>query len=117
MFVSFSHLLGSSIYLPTVVSELAELFWHLEHADLASVTPTMELAKLALVTSKDEEDDNEQTATDSSNNTVATLVKDALPSPAPVPSQVDEDGHGSSVGSPGVSLSSVLGGRARDKGD
>jgi len=64
---------------PLVVSELAELFWHLEHADIASVTPTMELAKLALVTSKDEEDDIEQTATDSSNDTDDTLVEDAPP--------------------------------------
>ncbi|KAF8485668.1 hypothetical protein F5888DRAFT_1763533 [Russula emetica] len=61
------------------VSELAQLFWDLEHADIASITPTMELAKLALVTSKDEEDDIEQTATDSSNDTDATLVEDALP--------------------------------------
>ncbi|KAH9958335.1 hypothetical protein BC827DRAFT_1156872 [Russula dissimulans] len=49
---------------PTVVSELAELFWHLEHADIVSVAPTMELARLALITSRDEEDDIEQTVTD-----------------------------------------------------
>jgi len=42
--------------LAVVVSELSQLFWELEHADMASITPTMELAKLALVTSKDEED-------------------------------------------------------------
>ncbi|KAI0275431.1 hypothetical protein BC834DRAFT_815748 [Gloeopeniophorella convolvens] len=87
------------------VSELAELFWHLEHADNASVTPTMELAKLALVTSKDEEDDIEQTATDSSNDTDATLVEDAPPRAV----------AGSPVGSPGASSSSVLGKRSRDK--
>ncbi|KAI0299946.1 hypothetical protein BC826DRAFT_906094 [Russula brevipes] len=89
------------------VGELAELFWHLEHAEIASVTPTMELAKLALVTSKDEEDDNEQTATDSSNDTDATLVEDALPRTGTV--------SGSPVGSPGPSSPSVLGKRPRDK--
>jgi len=94
-------------HLLVVVSELAELFWNLEHADNASVTPTMELAKLALVTSKDEEDDIEQTATDSSNDTDATLVEDALPRAGPI--------TGSPVGSPGASSSSVLGKRSRDK--
>ena len=89
------------------MSELAELFWHLEHADIASVTPTMELAKLALVTSKDEDDDIEQTATDSSNDTDATLVEDAPPRAGV--------GTGSPVGSPGASSSSVLGKRSRDK--
>jgi ubiquitin carboxyl-terminal hydrolase 25/28 len=92
---------------PLVVSELAELFWSLEHADNASVTPTMQLAKLALVTSKDEEDDIEQTATDSSNDTDATLVEDAPPRAGTVTS--------SPVGSPGASSSSVLGKRSRDK--
>lgn len=67
----------------------------------------MELAKLALVTSKDEEDDNEQTATDSSNDTDATLVEDALPRTGIV--------TGSPVGSPGPSSPSVLGKRPRDK--
>jgi hypothetical protein len=67
----------------------------------------MELAKLALVTSKDEDDDIEQTATDSSNDTDATLVEDAPPRAGP--------GTGSPVGSPGASSSSVLGKRSRDK--
>jgi ubiquitin carboxyl-terminal hydrolase 25 len=102
-----TRLTGLVTYLSPVVSELAELFWHLEHAGNASVTPTMELAKLALVTSKDEEDDIEQTATDSSNDTDATLVEDALPRAGPV--------TGSPVGSPGASSSSVLGKRSRDK--
>lgn len=93
--------------LHVVVSELAELFWNLEHADIASITPTMELAKLALVTSKDEEDDIEQTATDSSNDTDATLVEDALPRTGTLTS--------SPVGSPGASSSSVLGKRSREK--
>ncbi|KAF8257036.1 hypothetical protein EI94DRAFT_1774682 [Lactarius quietus] len=80
------------------VSELAELFWHLEHADIASVTPTMELAKLALTTSSKRNRLVERTD--------ATLVEDA---PAP---RADT---GSPVGSPGASSSSVLGKRARDK--
>jgi ubiquitin carboxyl-terminal hydrolase 25 len=67
----------------------------------------MELAKLALVTSKDEEDDIEQTATDSSNDTDATLVEDALPRTGILTS--------SPVGSPGASSSSVLGKRSREK--
>jgi ubiquitin carboxyl-terminal hydrolase 25 len=67
----------------------------------------MELAKLALVTSKDEDDDIEQTATDSSNDTDATLVEDAPPRAGA--------GTSSPVGSPGVSSSSVLGKRSRDK--
>ena len=90
-----------------VVSELAQLFWNLEHVDIASITPTMELAKLALVTSKDEEDDIEQTATDSSNDTDATLVEDALPRAGTLTS--------SPVGSPRASSSSVLGKRSREK--
>jgi ubiquitin carboxyl-terminal hydrolase 25/28 len=92
---------------PVVVSELAQLFWDLEHADIASITPTMDLAKLALVTSKDEEDDIEQTATDSSNDTDATLVEDALPRAGTLTS--------SPVGSPRASSSSVLGKRSREK--
>ena len=92
---------------PVVLSELAQLFWDLENADIASITPTMELAKLALVTSKDEEDDIEQTATDSSNDTDATLVEDALPRAGTLTS--------SPVGSPRVSSSSVLGKRSREK--
>ena len=61
--------------------------------------------KLALVISKDEEDDIEQTVTDSSNNTDATLVEDALPRAGPV------------TGSPGAASSSsvLVGQRSRDK--
>lgn len=87
------------------VSELAELFWHLEHADLASVTPTMELAKLALVTSKDEDDDIEQTATDSSNDTDATLVEDA---PAPRAGPVAGAGTRTGTGSPEADVGSRM---------
>ncbi|KAF9245638.1 hypothetical protein BU15DRAFT_85365 [Melanogaster broomeanus] len=60
------------------VSQLADLFWELEYCDAAAVTPTMNLAKLALVTSRDEEDEEaESRATDSSNDTDATLVEDS----------------------------------------
>lgn len=46
---------------------------------MVSVTPSIELAKLALVTSKDEEDDEtDKGGTDTSNDTDATLVDDAL---------------------------------------
>lgn len=62
----------------SVVSQLANLFWKLENAEEASVTPTMDLAKLALVTSRDEEDEEaESRGTDSSNDTDATLVEDS----------------------------------------
>ncbi|KAK7686516.1 hypothetical protein QCA50_010114 [Cerrena zonata] len=62
------------------VHQLADLFWNLEWCDKPSVTPTLDLAKLALVTSQDEEeDDHERTGTDSSNDTDATLVEDAPP--------------------------------------
>lgn len=66
----------------TVVSHLADLFHSLEYADNPAVTPSLELAKLALVTSKDEEVDDESTATDKSgsaggsDDTDATLVDD-----------------------------------------
>lgn len=62
----------------SVVSQLADLFWNLEHSREPSVTPTMDLAKLALVTSRDEEDEEaESRGTDSSNDTDATLVEDS----------------------------------------
>ncbi|CAL1693817.1 unnamed protein product [Somion occarium] len=76
------------------VNQLADLFWNLEWCDKPAVTPTLDLAKLALVTSQDEEEeDHERTGTDSSNDTDATLVEDAPlrvherpPSPVPSPS-------------------------------
>lgn len=59
------------------VLQLAELFYSMEHSDTVSVTPSIELAKLALVTSKDEEDgETDKGGTDSSNDTDATLVDD-----------------------------------------
>ncbi|TRM61623.1 hypothetical protein BD626DRAFT_405576 [Schizophyllum amplum] len=59
------------------ISQLASLFHQLEHDNDPSITPTIELAKLALVTSKDEEEDEvERGGTASSNDTDATLVDD-----------------------------------------
>ncbi|KAH9911282.1 cysteine proteinase [Epithele typhae] len=67
---------------------LAELFWNLEYCDTASVTPEIELAKLALVTSQDEEEDAidaemdlDKAGTDSSNDTDATLPEQGAQSP------------------------------------
>jgi ubiquitin carboxyl-terminal hydrolase 25 len=69
-----------TINLEIVLSLLARLFHEMEYAEPAAVTPDLELAKLALVTSKDEEEDavgEEQQGTDSSNDTDATLVEEA----------------------------------------
>lgn len=95
-----------------VISQLAELFYHLEHADGSSVTPTIELAKLALVTSKDEEEEeisdpnDKGGGTDSSNDTDATLV---------------DEGPSSSryniTASPTTSSQSILGKRPRNGED
>ena len=91
--------------MPVVVSQLANLFLQLENSDAPSVTPTLELAKLALVTSKDEEeDDPDRVGTDSSNSTDATLVDEPMPlrdSASPQPK------------SPSSGASSVLGKRPR----
>lgn len=47
------------------------------------MTPTLELAKLALVTSRDEEEDEiDKSGTDSSNDTDATLVEDSPSRPS-----------------------------------
>lgn len=86
------------------MSQLADLFWQLEYCETAAVTPTIELAKLALVTSRDEEEDEvDKGGTDSSNDTDATLVDDG-------PSRFSV-----SESSPApVSPNSVLGKRVRD---
>ncbi|EIN14231.1 cysteine proteinase [Punctularia strigosozonata HHB-11173 SS5] len=72
------------------VNLLGSLFWDLEYNEDPAVTPKVDLAKLALVTSKDEEEDEaDRPATDSSNDTDATLVEDAPPrhlSPKPMSS-------------------------------
>lgn len=90
----------------TVLSQLADLFSSLEYCKAAAVTPTIELAKLALVTSRDEEDDElEKGGTDSSNDTDATLVDDGASRPSLT---------GPSYEAPPQSPNSVLGKRARD---
>ncbi|KAF7307239.1 USP domain-containing protein [Mycena indigotica] len=58
------------------ISLLANLFCDLQFSEDAAVTPALELAKLALVTSKDEEEDEDKANTDSSNDTDATLVEE-----------------------------------------
>ena len=60
-----------------VVTQLADLFWNLEYCEDPAVKPTIELAKLALVTSKDEEEEEgDKAGTDASNDTDITLVED-----------------------------------------
>ncbi|KAF8167496.1 hypothetical protein B0H34DRAFT_647132 [Crassisporium funariophilum] len=89
------------------INQLAELFFNLEYCETAAVTPTLELAKLALVTSRDEEEDEvDKGGTDSSNDTDATLVDDG-PSRASIlgPSCVSQSPKSSN---------SVLGKRPRD---
>ncbi|EKM61525.1 uncharacterized protein PHACADRAFT_85514 [Phanerochaete carnosa HHB-10118-sp] len=70
------------------VHQLADLFRNLEYSDQAAVTPTLDLAKLALVTTQDEEEDDQGGAgTDTSNDTDATLVDDGTmrrSSPSPI---------------------------------
>src|ERR1700722_2883990 len=76
--ISFMFLYPSlKVIILLVISQLADLFWQLEYCEAAAVTPTLELAKLALVTSRDEEEDEaDKGGTDSSNDTDATLVED-----------------------------------------
>ena len=52
----------------------------MEYCESPAVTPELELAKLALVTSQDEEEDEtDRAGTDTSNDTDATLVDDMAP--------------------------------------
>ncbi|KAI0937423.1 hypothetical protein AcV5_005336 [Taiwanofungus camphoratus] len=91
------------------VNQLADLFWNLEYCEGSAVTPTVDLAKLALVTSQDEEeDDQDRTGTDSSNDTDATLVEDT-----PMRSTYGRRSPSPTVESP---TESVLGKRYRDIG-
>lgn len=80
----------------TVITLLASLFWDLEYCEDAAVTPALELAKLALVTSKDEEEDEDKGGTDSSNDTDATLVEDG---PARIPASDQPSVSGPTQGS------------------
>lgn len=64
------------------MAALGNLFWELEYSDTPAITPDLELAKLALVTSKDEEEDEHgrnDVGTDSSASTDATLVDEPAP--------------------------------------
>ncbi|KAJ8454785.1 hypothetical protein ONZ45_g19169 [Pleurotus djamor] len=79
------------------IKQLADLFVDMECSETPSVTPTIELAKLALVTSRDEEEDEaDKGGTESSNDTDATLVEDGPSrfmsepprSPSPSPSSI-----------------------------
>lgn len=79
----------------------------MEYCETAAVTPTIELAKLALVTSRDEEEDEvDKGGTDSSNDTDATLVDDG-PSRSSILTPL-------LTSQPSSSSSSVLGKRPRD---
>ena len=93
--------------LAAVINQLAELFFNLEYCEAAAVTPTIELAKLALITSRDEEEDEvDKGGTDSSNDTDATLVDDGPSRPSIlVPLRTSQSPSSSS---------SVLGKRPRD---
>ncbi|KAJ3786715.1 hypothetical protein GGU10DRAFT_166019 [Lentinula aff. detonsa] len=93
------------------VSHLADLFHKLEYADHPSVTPSIELAKLALVTSKDEEEEVEEESnkadsqsnkagTDSSQDTDATLVEDLPPRPSHPPPYQSSTGSSSQTERP-----------------
>jgi ubiquitin carboxyl-terminal hydrolase 25/28 len=75
-------------YIHLVLARLGELFFEMEFAENPAITPSLELAKLALVTSKDEEEDDANTsgstkprtveASSSSASTDATLVEEAV---------------------------------------
>lgn len=79
----------------------------MEYCEAAAVTPTIELAKLALITSRDEEEDEvDKGGTDSSNDTDATLVEDG-PSRSSILAPLRTSQSPSSS-------SSVLGKRPRD---
>lgn len=98
------------------MAALGNLFWELEYSDTPAVTPELELAKLALVTSKDEEEDEHgrnDIGTDSSASTDATLVDEPVPmgpTLAPATPQLSTSPPASSPMSPSPS---VLGKRQR----
>ena len=95
-----------------VVALLADLFWNMKMCENAAVTPAIELAKLALVTSQDEEEDEteaDKAGTDSSNDTDATLVDDMAVAVRPA-----FDRSSSPLQSPKSATGSVLGKRPRD---
>jgi ubiquitin carboxyl-terminal hydrolase 25 len=82
----------------------------MEQASVPAVTPALELAKLALVTSKDEEEEDQaRGGTGSSTSTDATLVDEPAPMRDSSPTQPKSP-------SPAPSGSSVLGKRVRGFG-
>ncbi|KAG7099973.1 hypothetical protein E1B28_001766 [Marasmius oreades] len=91
------------------VNHLAELFRNLENSQTASITPAIELAKLALVTSKDEEDD--EGGTDTSNDTDATLVEDG---PSRFSVETQSPSSPPSAQSPTRTSCTILGKRPRE---
>ncbi|KIY73387.1 cysteine proteinase [Cylindrobasidium torrendii FP15055 ss-10] len=94
------------------LGQLGGLFYNLEYETSTAVTPTLDLAKLALITSKDEEEDEvDQGGSDASNDTEATLVDDG---PIRLPHVSTEVAAPPKSPSPPRSPGSVLGKRARD---
>lgn len=71
------------LFISTVLAQLSELFTQMAWGDANAITPSLELAKLALVTSKDEEEDEAKSnptvtaGTSSSPSTDATLVEES----------------------------------------
>ncbi|KAG5635914.1 hypothetical protein H0H81_009676 [Sphagnurus paluster] len=97
------------------INQLAELFFNLEYAEAAAVTPSIDLAKLALVTSRDEdEDEADKGGTDSSNDTDATLVDDAPARIGASESTPMIEIEVEAPQSPTCSPNSILGKRSRD---
>jgi ubiquitin carboxyl-terminal hydrolase 25/28 len=93
-----------------VVTQLADLFWNLEYCEDPAVKPSIELAKLALVTSKDEEEEEgDKAGTDSSNDTDVTLVEDGSTRVSAPPDTI--------TSSPIRSSFSILGKRSRGTGN
>ncbi|KAI0640335.1 cysteine proteinase [Trametes polyzona] len=107
------------------VNLLADLFFNMEYCENPAITPEIELAKLALVTTQDEEEDEcDKAGTESSNDTDATLVDDMPPraahdrahsSPFQTQTQHQPEPQSQSAENRGQSpTGSVLGKRTRD---
>lgn len=93
----------------TVVQHLKDLFWQLEWSEDPAVKPELELAKLALVTSKDEEDEVKSEGSDATNTSSvqsgSTLVDEPMPM-GPLPEEAPSEST-----PPEPSSSTVLGKR------
>lgn len=104
-----------------VLVQLSDLFMQMARAEVNSITPSLELAKLALVTSKDEEEDeakanpNSVAGTSSSASTDATLVEEATTSiPGPLPANFGMATSATLAPPPAPTSATVLGKRPRD---